>query len=70
MQPKTFFESELGEALAITKEPSKLKAPLKLSDLYFIEANSNDEQKFELIKQALTIYDMEEELMIKYKESN
>jgi len=39
----------------------------KISDTYFIEAKLDNVRKFERIKEALIIFELEDELLIKYK---
>jgi len=71
LQPETFFTSDIGERISLTKNPTerKLRHPVPINDTYFIEANIDNMGKFERIKQALTIFDFEDELLIKYAES-
>ena len=66
LQPQTFFTSELGEKVSITKDPSKLRQAMPIDEIYHIEANLNNIGKFERIKLALSVYDCEDELLIKY----
>ena len=70
LQPETFFTSDLGAKISLTKSPSddKLRQPVKISDTYFIEANIDNLGKFERIKYGLSIFDFEDELLIKYSE--
>ena len=41
---------------------------MAIKGTYFIEGNIDNTGKFERIKQALTIFDLKEELIIKYVE--
>jgi len=68
LQPETFFPSEIGERLSLTKTPetSGLRQAVPISETYFIEANIDNMGKFDRIKQALTIFGFEDELLIKY----
>lgn len=68
LQPETFFTSEIGDRLSLTKTPetSGLRQAVPISDTYFIEANLDNMGKFDRIKQALTIFGFEDELSIKY----
>lgn len=70
LQPETFFTSEIGTRIGLTKQPveGNPRQPLVLNDTYFIEGNIDNNGKFDRIKQALTIFDFEDELMIKYAE--
>ena len=69
LQPESFFETELGEKIGLSKqsEIGNLKQPEQLNDIYYIEKNIGSNQyKFDRIKQALTIFDFEDELSIRY----
>lgn len=68
LQPETFFTSEIGHRINLTKNPEVdgLRQPVPISDTYFIESNIDNVGKFERIKQALTIFGFEDELTIKY----
>jgi hypothetical protein len=72
LQPETFFTSDLGPRISLTKKPeeSGLRQPVPLNDTYFIEANIDNMGKFDRIKHALTIFDLEDELTIKYAENS
>jgi uncharacterized protein with ParB-like and HNH nuclease domain len=71
LQPETFFNSELGSRFGLTKHPieGNPRQAIPINDTYFIEGNIDNMGKFERIKQALTIFDFEDELTIKYAES-
>lgn len=68
LQPETFFTSDIGTRISLTKNPEAegLRQAVPISDTYFIEANIDNVGKFDRIKQALTIFGFEDELMIKY----
>lgn len=68
LQPETFFTSDIGNRISLTKSPvaDGLRQAIPVSDTYFIEANIDNVGKFDRIKQALTIFGFEDELMIKY----
>ncbi len=68
LQPETFFTSEIGDKLSLTKTPETtgLRQAVLISETYFIEANIHNMGKFDRIKQALTIFGFEDELSIKY----
>jgi len=70
LQPETFFTTEIGPRIGLTKSPSETNArqPIAINDTYYIEGNIDNIGKFDRIKQALTIFDLEDELMIKYAE--
>ena len=68
LQPEPFFTTDLGQKIGLTKYPEEnaIRQPVAINDTYFIEANFDSIGKFERIKQALTIFDSEDELIIKY----
>lgn len=70
LQPETFFTTELGAKIGLTKNPieGNPRQALAINDTYFIEGNIDNISKFEKIKFALTTFDFEDELMIKYAE--
>lgn len=70
LQPETFFTTELGNRIGLTKSPidGNPRQPIAINDTYFIEGNIDNIGKFDRIKQALSIFDFEDELMIKYAE--
>lgn len=68
LQPETFFTTELGNRIGLTKDSVEwnLRQAIPINDTYFIEGNIDNMGKFNRIKQALTIFDFEDELSIKY----
>lgn len=70
LQPETFFTTDLGLRISLTKNPTEdsLRQSVPINDTYFIEANIDNMGKFDRIKHALTIFDFEDELTIKYAE--
>ena len=68
IQPEAFFTTDLGERIGLTKNPEKtgLRQAVPVNDIYFIESNIDNNGKFDRIKQALTIFESEDELAIKY----
>ncbi len=71
LQPETFFTTDLAEKITLTKTPKEgdLRQAVPINDTYFIEGNIDNIGKFERIKYALTIFDSEDELTIKYAEN-
>lgn len=71
LQPETFFTTELGTKIGLTKNPTEgnTRQPLAINDTYFIEGNMDNLNKFARIKHALTLFDIEDELTIKYAEN-
>lgn len=70
LQPDAFFSSEIKSRINLSRNPSQdgLRKPVAINDAYYIETNMDNVNKFDRIKQALTILDLEDELMIKYAE--
>lgn len=70
LQPETFFTTDLAEKVTLTKNPKEgnPRQPVQINDTYYIEGNIDNIGKFEKIKYALTVFDSEDELTIKYAE--
>jgi len=71
LQTETFFTTEIATRVGLTKQPTEgnPRQPIAINDTYFIEGNIDNSGKFDRIKQALTIFDFEDELSIKYAEN-
>lgn len=71
IQPETFFKTDLGERITLTKKPveGNPRQAVAINDTYFFEANLDNMGKFDRIKYALTLFDSEDELSIKYAEA-
>lgn len=70
LQPETFFTTDLAEKVTLTKNPKEgnPRQSVQINDTYYIEGNIDNIGKFEKIKYALTVFDSEDELTIKYAE--
>jgi uncharacterized protein with ParB-like and HNH nuclease domain len=70
LQPETFFTSDLGEKISLSKNPNKEshRQIVELNETYFIEGNIDNIGKFDRIKYALNLFGFEDELIIKYSE--
>ncbi len=68
LQPETFFTTELGNRIGLTKHSleGNLRQAIPINDTYSIEGNLDNISKFDRIKQALIIFDFGDELTIKY----
>jgi uncharacterized protein with ParB-like and HNH nuclease domain len=68
LEPETFFTTDLGVKLGLSKKPEedKIRQPVPISDSYYIEGNMDSIGKFHRIKQALITFGLEDELTIKY----
>lgn len=65
--PQLFLSSDLKEYLPITTDETELRTPLNISDNYFTETNLDSNGKFRRIKRILTIFEMKDELSLKYQ---
>lgn len=69
LHPETFFSTDLGRGIGLTKNPQNLRDSLPITDTYFIEKHMPSKTKFEKIKQALEAFGfVEDELLIKYRD--
>jgi hypothetical protein len=70
LQPETFFTTDLGNRIRLSKlgEESVLRRAAPVNDTYFIEVSYSAKDLFDRIKHALSIFDFEDELVIKYAE--
>lgn len=68
LQPELFFSTDLGEKIGLTKNPqdANTRQAAQITDTYFIEANMDSVNKFNRIKHALSLFECEDELVIKY----
>jgi uncharacterized protein with ParB-like and HNH nuclease domain len=72
LQPETFFTSKIGQRISLSNNPEvdELRQSVPLNDTYYIEANIDNVGKFDRIKEALTIFGFEDELLIKYADNS
>lgn len=70
LEPKHFFGTDLARKVKITKEKTELRAPKPINDIYYIESNLGSSGKFERLKDALEIFECEDELSVKYAPEN
>lgn len=66
LQPDAFFATDLGEKIVFTSEREQLRQAAPIDETYCIEANLDNASKFERIKYALTVFELEDDLFIKY----
>lgn len=64
--PEIFFASTLKDRLRLSKKSSDCRNAVELHDGYFMEGNLSSQAKVERIQEALTLFDAEEELTIRY----
>jgi len=53
--------------LKVTKHSSECRQPAPINENYFIEVNLSNPMKLERLKIALSVYDAEDDLIIKYR---
>lgn len=64
--PEPFFASTLRDRLRLSKNASDCRNAIELNEGYFIEGNLSSLAKFERIQAALTLFDAEDDLTIRY----
>jgi hypothetical protein len=71
ISPEVFFTTDLGSKIGLTKSPNEtvLRQPALINGSYFIECGLDNVAKFDRIKQALIVFEIEDELSIKYADS-
>jgi uncharacterized protein with ParB-like and HNH nuclease domain len=72
LQPDTFFNTDLGHKIGLTKNPieGNPRQAIAINDTYFIEGNIDNNGKFDRMKHALILFDFADELSIKYTDSS
>jgi hypothetical protein len=70
LQPELFFNSNIKSRIVLTPNPKEYgnRQFDKLNDTYYLCLNFSSQEKFERIKEALTIFGFENELIIKFAE--
>lgn len=68
LKPEIFFNTGLGEKIMLKDEKHKhlLIRATSISNNFYIEANIDSNGKFDRIRYALLLFNLEDELMIKY----
>jgi hypothetical protein len=64
--PSLFLITDLKDYLPVTNNPNEVRDALELSDNYFIERNLDSNGKFRRIKRVLEVFELQDELIIKY----
>ncbi|MFN8922244.1 MAG: DUF262 domain-containing protein [Sphingobacteriia bacterium] len=67
--PESFFTNSFRTKFGISHDSIGLRMPYSISDNCFIEVNLSSSEKFKKIKAALTFFELEDELTIKYADS-
>lgn len=57
------------ELLKFNRDQGQFRTPQEVTNGYYIEANIDSASKFRILKKLLELYEMEEDLLIKYAES-
>ena len=66
LEPKRFFVTDLEERINLSKDESILRSAKSINDTYFIESHMSNRDKFQRLKYALSTFELEDELLIKY----
>ncbi len=68
LNPKLLFHSEIAVKIKLSDDSQKDKyiTPAFINETYLIEANFNNKDKFKIIKDALSAFGLEDQLLIKY----
>jgi uncharacterized protein with ParB-like and HNH nuclease domain len=65
--PSKFLLTDLKEVLGLTTDKNKPRSAYAINDTYFIEVNTDSNSKFNKLKKVLTVFELEDELIIKYE---
>ena len=60
---------ECKDVLKMTRSASDFRSPQELQNGYFIESNIESNYKFNILKKLLVVFELEDELLIKYSET-
>ena len=66
LEPERFFVTDLAERIQLSKDSAIHRSSKPISDIYFIETHLNNREKFERLTYALTTFELEDDLFIKY----
>ena len=66
LNPESFFTTDLGERLNLTKKVESCRSSLSLNDTYFIEQHLSSKDKFSRLRYSLTTMDLTDELLIRF----
>ncbi|MBS7349500.1 MAG: HNH endonuclease, partial [Comamonas sp.] len=69
ISPERFYSSSLGVRVGLVygkSQANQLRNAMGIGKNYFIETNFSSVEKFDRIKYALTVFELEDELFIKY----
>lgn len=61
-----FSHPEIKEIIALTTDPSEFRFPFQLNSSYYVETNIDNNSKFRKLKSLLTIFKLEEDLLINF----
>lgn len=66
LNPESFFTTDLGEKLNLTKKDSDCRKALSLNDTYCVEQHLSSKDKFSRLRYSLLTMDLADELFIKF----
>lgn len=66
--PKLLIDNQ--DLLKITKDPKDFRSPNEIKNGYFVEFNIDSKTKFSNLKKLLNLYDLQDELLIKYSDGD
>lgn len=61
---------EAKDYFKLSRNPKEFRSPQELDNGYYLEANLSSNQKFNILKKLLTLFELEDELIIKYSDSD
>lgn len=64
--PAKFMMSDIKDIVSLSSNKESLRSATPINDTYYIEANLDSNGKFRKLKQVLTKFELEDELIIKY----
>ncbi len=60
---------EAKEIIILSRNTDEFRAPQELPNGYFIESNIDSNRKFQILKKLLVLFELEDDLLIRYTES-
>ncbi|MBU1001931.1 MAG: DUF262 domain-containing HNH endonuclease family protein [Proteobacteria bacterium] len=66
--PDEFIKPHIAEMFNLKTDENELREPKEISSSHFIETNKNSTDKFKIIKEALSVFGLEDQLTVKFVE--
>lgn len=66
LESEKFFITDLQEQMELSEKSEKFRQPKEITETYYIETSLNSKEKFKRLKYLLKIFDLTDELYIKY----